>query len=572
MSQFDEHKSFFPQGQGDPNWQRIFDEAAETPPPGVWDAIERELDQDKDNRVIIVPFWGRSSGWAWGAAAAVVLLLLGWWSLHDTTPARTNDVAQQSQSAKVPSGSNSNPAKSEATAPTSPSVTPTDEDTQLAANRPKPIETSKSGPELASNSTNRKITPSASAPRNLSQSITGELAAQQTRRVGPPSRRQEQNLDSPTDIASVNMSTAASKVAPNLTSTPPAPPAAATESVRLESTQAFIALSPLETRPMQLTKLYGTQRIIWFRPSESTDVPTDVTVRRDKAEHWASVSVMPSSFNPGVGLQPSSATYANTYASTNMVSGGSYTQMSSSVRSTAGPALTSQPDLSIAYQLSSGVQISNRWSVEAGVSYLEARSTVNTPVQTIVASMMSGSRLSNLYADALNNSRVLDNTITTAPSTPGTGGGAGPGGAGGPSGGGLGDSMKGLLNTNVYDVSRSQSLSNDYTFVQVPVQVGYQLRPQKRLGFTVLGGFLTNLFVRNTVNNQLNVTNSDGVYRPVTLSASTGLRLRYRPTRRWSASMAGLFQQAIQRGTRVGADLITRPQTMGVSVGLDYHF
>ncbi|MCY7357617.1 MAG: hypothetical protein LH609_09115, partial [Rudanella sp.] len=129
-----------------------------------------------------------------------------------------------------------------------------------------------------------------------------------------------------------------------------------------------------------------------------------------------------------------------------------------------------------------------------------------------------------------------------------------------------------LINTNLYDIGRSQVLSNDYTFVQVPVQLGYQIRPRKRLGFTVLGGFLTNLFIHNNVNNQLSITNSDMVYRPVTLSASTGLRFRYRPTRRWSASMAGIFKQALQRGTRAGTDLTTHPRTIGVSVGLDYHF
>lgn len=529
MSEFNEHINPVPNGQGNPNWQRLFDEAAETPPPRVWNAIERDLDREEDDRVIIIPFWGRSSSWAWSAAAAVALVLLGWWSL------RIPENAALSTRVLVPKSTNRETNQDQSTKPETMAARKTEVTTQ-----PK-------------QSTNRS--------EQLSDSPTQlpTIVLTQPNRNGLPPIINEKQLSQPA-FSEPNKSIATGPTANSLSESIQEQTIATTseEVITTASEQTLATASDLammSSRSLQLPSMYGTQRIVWFQPTET--VTADKKSEKPKSEHWASVSVMPSSFNPGVGLLPASATYGNAFAKT-----------SNMAYSTANPSLESQPNLSMAYQVSSGIQLSSRWSVETGVGYLEGRSTVNSPVQTIVSALAPNGRLSNLYADALNNSRVSNdlgsNTarppVTTPPPT-GSGGNQG-----------LANAGNAFINPNVYDVARPQQLANNYTFVQFPIQLGYQIRPRKRLGFTVLGGLLTNLFVRNTVNDQLSITNSDMVYRPVTLSASTGLRFRYRPTRRWSASMAGIFQQALQRGTRVGADLTTRPQTMGVSVGLDYHF
>ncbi len=532
MSQFDEHTHQSPQGKGNPAWQRVFDEAAETPPPRVWDAIERELNDKQDDRVLVIPFWGRPTTWVWSAAAVLALLLGGWWSLRPSDPVASPQLATKQllvqekptvASTDIPRVTQSIPDKSTA-------VSSSDE----ASVEPQPFAAHVRQPEVGnSNNLPSGSLFNESKPQSLAgltmkqadaqkpQALAGELAQQKSNPL---------NTQQIADASGTQQIADASETAP-----------ADRQSI-----------ASLQTLPMRLPSMYGTQRIVWFGKTELTSDPTSEKTRKDKSEHWASVSVMPSSFNPGVGLQPSGVAYSN---SADQLNASSYRS------SQAGPSLVSQPQLSVAYQLSTGLQLGNRWSVEAGVGYLEARSLVDSPVQSIVSSMLPAGRLSNLYADALYNSRTSENQ-TPPPSTVVTPGGV-------PS---ATPQYGQLINTNVYNISRSQTLSNDYTFVQLPVQLGYQLRPHKRFGLTVLGGLLTNLFVRNTVNEQLSVTNSDGIYRPITLSASTGLRMRYRPTRRWSASMAGIFQQALQRGTRVGTDLITRPQTMGVSVGVDYHF
>lgn len=554
MSQLNDPLQAFPQGQGDPEWQRLFDEATEMPPPGVWDAIERELDRDDDLRVIVVPFWGRTSTWIWSAAAAVVLLLLGWWSLRAVepiSPAPSKSIAN----AQLPSQSNTKRQESSADELNNP-VTPKKAKAPQLASRSLPVQSVPTDQPVNVSSNNKRT----STDQPVSVALDNRPSSTNNIALSNKQSATEKTISEP--VKSSGEVAVIGSPQPDQTGSDLPAQSAQTLILTPQTTESANALTTLDTRPMRLSRMYGTQRIVWFKPTETA--LADVRAKKEKQEHWASVSVMPSSFDPGLGLQNANVAYGNTFS-----------QMSyaSSARNSI-PTLRSQADLSVAYQLSSGLQLSNRWSVETGVSYLEARSTVASPVQTIVYSMVASNRASNLYADALNNSRSNEKVNPPATSAPGTiGGGPGQIGSGGPtSGPSSADATISLLNPNVYDANRAQTLSNNYTFLQVPVQIGYQLRPRKRLGFTVLGGFLTNLFVRNTVNQELEVTNSDGIYRPFTLSASTGLRFRYRPTRRWSASMAGIFQQALQRGTRLGTDLTTRPRTMGVSVGLDYHF
>jgi len=569
MSEFNEHINPIPHGQGDPNWQRLFDEASEMPPPRVWDAIERNLDREEEEQVIIVPFWGWYSTWRWSAAAAVALMLLGWWSLNipaanpvsQVTPMASKQTSSEINSDLARNQTNESNALSRKPTKASQAITPENTD-QLAQHRP--IEPSKStartSERLAANGSAVRLSGADNREQlSLAQpELTSQPKVASVLQPEPPMNSSNQYIDDkpaqntkPVSGEAIAGVSSSQSVTPKTVSGQPSIdgqiPEIVSSDIATANASSEMTVANLATRPVQLPAMHGTQRIVWFRPTETPIAPAELSAQKAGSEHWASVSVMPSSYNPLVSLQQATVMYSNAFAQ----------------NSTANPTLKSQADLSMAYQLSGGIQLSSRWSVETGVGYLEARSTVNSPVQTIVSSLFPSNRLSNLYADVLNNSRVSDKqnsflsnaSLSVTPSKLGSPSASDP-----------------LINTNLYDIGRSQVLSNDYTFVQVPVQLGYQIRPRKRLGFTVLGGFLTNLFIHNNVNNQLSITNSDMVYRPVTLSASTGLRFRYRPTRRWSASMAGIFQQALQRGTRAGTDLTTRPQTIGVSVGLDYHF
>jgi hypothetical protein len=221
----------------------------------------------------------------------------------------------------------------------------------------------------------------------------------------------------------------------------------------------------------------------------------------------------------------------------------------------------SRASFSVAYQAGAGLQLNEHWSVESGVGYLVGRSTVESPARTIGNSLIGTNNptvaLSNLYADALQNSLYSTATANGQKASSDylnyT------------------NSSQYLARSNYNDQTR-QTLANNYRYVQMPVQVGYQLRPRKRLSLALLGGLLTNVFVRNTVDDDLVVTTKDGVYRPVSWAAIMGARFRYRPSRQWSASLAGTYQPSLGLGTRPGSEVLSRPTSTGVSFGVDYHF
>ena len=263
--------------------------------------------------------------------------------------------------------------------------------------------------------------------------------------------------------------------------------------------------------------------------------------KRQPRELWASVSMMPGSFNPMVSVRSVQSSFSNTALASANVS----TQSS----------VNSRANYSVAYQAGAGVQLNERWSVESGIGYLSGHATVETSGQPLAMSQMDivanrNSSGSNAYVDALRNSSQNGKLANNAPQAT-------------------------YNNAVAYAPASNQTLqtiNNDYQYVQVPVQVGYQLRPRKKLSMAVIGGLLTNIFVRNTVGDALVVTNKDGVYRPVALAATMGARLRYRPSRQWSASLAGMYQPSLESSTKADAQVQGHPTSAGMSVGVDYHF
>nr|WP_293837502.1 hypothetical protein [uncultured Arsenicibacter sp.] len=558
MSQFEEHTpGKRPDEPGEALWRKAFGEASEMPPARVWDAIERRLDEEEDRGII--PLWGGTpmagatgSGgltgirpwmrWSAAAAAAVLLLSLGWWAMD--TPVKENPVL----SAAKPAG------------------TPSEQITKqpdVLASATKPAGAPKLSTMAVDNS--RKL------PRNVHNPLPeAQLAAVQAK---GGVRAAEAGAEVPVLMAATNrekVQNPADVIAENTVKRFPesaavladnAVKSAGTETIKgnsavgygapvqvvtpvaLAAPEASIAaLEPLSSHPMR-DRMYGTQRIVWYRIN---DVMLDVNSSQPKEhrELWASASVMPGAFNPSVSIPSSQPgmVYANYVANTRVAS--------------PTQRVNSRADLSVAYQLSTGMKLGNRWTIETGVGYLEANSTVNSPTQTIVANlqsaMLSEIRTSNLYADALRGAISGSNANYAQVS--------------------MDKSNSFIPSNNAYSAEQVQKISNNYQFVQVPVQLGYQLRPRKRLGVAMLGGLLTNWFVKNRVDESVTISSGDGVYRPVTLSATTGLRFRYRPTQRWSASFAGMYQHALQNATKANVDVRTRPQTIGMSMGVDYHF
>ncbi|CCH56656.1 hypothetical protein BN8_06036 [Fibrisoma limi BUZ 3] len=571
MSQFEEYTPD-DSSDFDSAWRNAFDEAAETPPPRVWDAIERQLDESENPKIL--PLWGlgwsasRPVVWGVGIAAAVVLLLVGWWATFQQPGLSEQPVAQQS--APAPQDTESNlattgkgateaPASGQAATvpvgPSTPDIAQNDPTESVAGSR-RPTESAHTSDQARSE---RPSTAPASGrpgyqlPADRYAGRRGQVTDRDLL-AGSTSRRPSRTTSTPAmgEENRMNATTFAEPTAPSVVpNNIPEPTVLQVSSMNLER---------LANRPVQFKQLYGTQRIIWFRAPEPTSSPESEQPKNQSRELWASVSVMPGAFNSSVSVRQAMPTPTLTAMNSN-----AFVQNTPAYdRST----VTSRANFSVAYQATAGIQMNEHWTIETGVGYLQGRSTVESPAQLSSSYVVRTTELqaasgnsSNLYVDALRNSLVTSagNALNAASDYKGSF---------------VSNTMLSNPNVaaNVYDEKTRQATANDYVYVQVPVQVGYQIRPRNRLSFTVLGGMLTNWFVRNTVANDLTISAGDGVYRPVSLAATMGLRFRYRPTQRWSASLAGMYQPSLQSGTRPQAGVSNRPTATGMSFGLDYHF
>jgi len=520
-------------------WRKTFEDASEMPPPRVWATIEQRLDESSGPKIL--PLWGkglassRSLIWGAGIAAAVALLLVGWWAIDSQSTKQSvtqvqpvgqaNNIANSHSEPPLPTNasptSNARHAQTDAVASTT---------AKSVAKAAQPIDGSISRSAAAASQNTQSLVAQAdpkSSRSSNSQNVPAVLMAASTARR--PVESQE-SVRSSRSMATTSYS-----------------PDSQTFIATNKSVQNAIVFNKLNGKPLRMRRPGSIQRIVWIRPVDILMEPEISISKRQPRELWASVNMMPGSFNPMVSVRPVQSSFSNTalLASANMSSQSS---------------VSSRANYSMAYQAGAGVQLSERWSVESGVGYLSGHATVETAGQLLATGQMDvlANRIgtsSNAYVDALRNSSQNVKFANNAPQA--------------------------NYNNTIAYVSPSyvpsanqtiQTVNNDYQYVQVPVQVGYQLRPRKKLSMAVIGGLLTNIFVKNTVGDALVVTNKDGVYRPVSLAATMGARLRYRPTRQWSASVAGMYQPALESSTKSDAQVQGRPTSTGMSFGVDYHF
>ncbi|WP_461100848.1 anti-sigma factor [Spirosoma koreense] len=525
-------------------WRKTFDESAEMPPSRVWDAIERELDEANGPKIL--PLWGsglassRPFIWGTGVAAALALLFVGWWAIDTPVINHGRAVAQTHVSGKGnnPENVGSNAATSTVQANTNGQRQTNDVNVSGTASAEKPA-------TLLAGSASSTVD-------RTGMHSKGEAMAQSMK----PSAQQRYSLRR---LATATSGTSTSSLSdrPATATLALLPPDNRMAAASYTSSSSFGESSPsasavsavykeLLRKPIRMRSPGPIQRIVWYRPADLDRQPEMSKESHKKREMWASASVMPGAFNPMVSVPAMQTSYANTLVA--------------NTTSRNSSSVNSRGSFSVAYQAGAGVQLTERWSLESGIGYLAGHSTVETPAQSAVTSLIQGAgadrgTANNLYADALKNSsssNLANYDPRASAATP---------------------SNNYAYLTQGNNANQSlQTLTNDYQYVQVPIQVGYQLRPRKRLSLAVLGGLLTNIFVRNTVGTDLVVTAQDGVYRPVSLAASMGARFRYRPSGRWSASLAGLYQPSLEVGTQSNSQVQTRPTSTGMSFGVDYHF
>ncbi len=291
----------------------------------------------------------------------------------------------------------------------------------------------------------------------------------------------------------------------------------------MSETIAF--LSPMG---VSLVDVHVQKRYVFYK-YESPEL--DITPASSNKEYWAGVGIMPASFNPGVSVTAPPAAFSQARASRQSM------------------ANSSKAGLSYAVQMQTGMKLSKHWVLETGLSYLQGNSTFVSDGYVLDAST---NQSANVLEGALLANSSANKDYAFSPS------------------------FSQDMNTAAIYIDLDQKTNNDYRFMQVPVQAGYVINPAGKVSYTLLGGTVANVFLRNEIEsgsgNSFVNTADDGLYRSLSWSAATGVRLNYRLSDHWSANLTGSYQKSLTSGLRSGSSLESRPQLYGVAWGVRYVF
>jgi hypothetical protein len=511
MNQSEKHKF-------EEEWEQMFESASETPPPTVWDAIDKRLDGE-DMPAVIPLVWWKSPKLAYAAvAAAVALLLVSWPVLQFTKEGsdHTPQVALQSMTAD----SAVEVVKSddfEEAIKANESLAASELETRIGQKKGN-LPHKDQALQKASGSERQML--SAAAGKAKEPRIDGGEAALITGKNGLMPT-------GPTGIALKGPVSPAGDL-PEQTDRNGLPSAGVPSADGPTPTlsESIALLSPVRVSEVDV---YMRKRYVFYKP-EFSEIDINPPAQQHR-EYWAGVGIMPAAFNPGVSVTSPPAVFSMAKASRQSLSN------------------SSKAGLSYALQMQTGMKLSKHWTLETGLNYLQGNSTFESDGYVLDAST---NRSANVLEGALLAGSSANKVSDLSP--------------------GLSQNM----NTAAVYIDLDQRTSNDYRFVQVPVQAGYVLNPDGKVNYTILGGTVANVFLRNEVGSGSGSsfvnTADDGLYRSLSWSAATGVRFNYHLSDHWSANLTGSYQKALSSGLRSSSNLESRPQLYGVAWGVRYVF
>ena len=511
-------------------WQRLFESAHETPPPSAWEAIEKHLDEKE--AVIIPLVWWKNPMVLYAAAAAIVLLLLSWPVLRPGTP--TDSLGKRGEVATQVPPSATDPvpaARLDKSDPSSESLATTNKKADfqrtlspldrvaVVEKATQPLSQKAAGFEEKTRATGNSSLAVGSIPDRV-QAPTP--LAQENNPAAIATEENASLATSPTPIALTknsrkNVNAEADQIITGNSTALPSSPALA---------RSMAMLTPIGTSQQEV---YMQKRYVFYRYEAAEP---ELPKRSRGRELWAGLGIMPASFNPQVNVTSSPVAFTNANASRQAM------------------ASTSKAQLSYALQMQGGKKLSKHWSVETGLSYLQGNSTFESDGYVLNSFT---SRSANVLEDALLSSNGSYNSAVQQP--------------------GFAASFD--KNAGSF-IDLDQRTSNNYRYVQVPVQAGYTLNPDGKMNYTVLAGVVGNLFLQNEIQSaqgySFKNTVDDGLYRSLNWSAATGVRVNYRMSDHWNASLTGSYQKAVASILRDNTTLDSRPRLYGMAWGVQYIF
>lgn len=497
-------------------WKKAFQEASETPPLSAWEGIEARLDKEERK---VVPLWWQTPRLWYAAASVAALLMVGvalWNGSCDVTDARKQIVANKTQ-IEGQQADRSNPEVQQ----TEKSIQDKEEVIKTPDNASETL-IAKVEPDRS------KITPAGKLPETTPEHLASAPGGKESGKLvktGNPEVLPEGNSIAAARLTEANKVLSSVESNKNediavLSKNTNAVPEMSASAMDAASQILAEALTPIGYKDLDV---YVQKRYVFFRPDALNNIPEKAA--KKKREYYAGVGVMPASFNPNVKV--TSAPIAFAYAN-------------ASSRSTVGE---SHAGTSYAVQTQGGKRLSKHWSVETGVSYLQGNSSYEGDGYLIDAAT---SRSQNVLESALADKNSNQGPSVAPPAS------------------------------NALYIDLKKEFRNDYRYLQVPLQAGFTLNPDKKFSYSLLGGMMANFFMNNEIEsasgNVITTKASDDVYRSLNWAATTGLRLNYRLSPQWRATLTGSYQQSLTSGFKNNETLEAHPYLYGVSWGVRYSF
>ena len=125
-------------------------------------------------------------------------------------------------------------------------------------------------------------------------------------------------------------------------------------------------------------------------------------------------------------------------------------------------------------------------------------------------------------------------------------------------------------------ISLNEVNTQSYNYINIPIQLTFNLPLYKPFGIEILGGFSNDFLLKNkfsgtnSQNTSLNSANSN--FNFMSLSGLGGLRLNYEFGSQWQINLGSNYQQAISSGISKNSDLSFRPSMLGINYGMKYRF
>lgn len=256
------------------------------------------------------------------------------------------------------------------------------------------------------------------------------------------------------------------------------------------------------------------------------------------ATHWIAFHSSWANFNPAVSTSGGYTSAFYSYAP-------AYSGQSLSAAEPQTDTYRNNSHISFLLELTGGTRLSRHWYLESGAQYLKGHSILNNNVI-----LTSNSSRNSLYNQILESQKSSGSGLVNFPSND-------------------------RDNLSSVSVGSTNRFRYSFDFLSVPVSIGYNLRPEKRLNYFVTAGFTLDFFLKNVLVDDTYADippaeygPKDGVYRNLTTSTQGAIGANYRITKKTSINLKAFARKSLIGGIKEGDYMQIKPLTVGIGLGI----